>query len=58
MVNNAISAIKNTTDSVNSRRSFEVKKFIDDRQQMFWYSPAPKSETVSGELLVEVVLNY
>ena len=25
---------------------------------MFWYSPAPKSETVSDELLVETVLNY
>ena len=39
-------------------RSPEVKKFIDDHQYLFWYSPAPKSETVSDELLVEMVLNY
>ena len=36
----------------------EVKKFIEDHQELFWYSPAPKSETVSDELLVEMVLNY
>jgi len=39
-------------------RSPEVKKFIEDHQHLFWYSPAPKSETVSDELLVEMVLNY
>ena len=39
-------------------RSPEVKKFIDDHQYLFWYSPAPKSETVSDELLVEMILNY
>jgi hypothetical protein len=39
-------------------RTSEVKKFIDDHQHLFWYSPAPKSETVSDELLVEMVLNY
>ena len=39
-------------------RSPEVKKFIDDHQHLFWYSPAPKSDTVSDELLVEMVLNY
>ena len=39
-------------------RSPEVKKFIDDHQHLFWYSPAPKSETVSDELLVETMLNY
>ena len=36
----------------------EVKKFIDDHQHLFWYSPAPKSDTVSDELLVETILNY
>jgi len=36
----------------------EVKKFIEDHQHLFWHSPAPKSETVSDELLVETVLNY
>ena len=39
-------------------RSPEVKKYIDDHQHLFWYSPAPKSETVSDELLVETILNY
>ena len=39
-------------------RSPEVKKYIDDHQHLFWYSPAPKSETVSDELLVEIVLDY
>ena len=39
-------------------RSSEVKKYIDDHQHLFWYSPAPKSETVSDELLVETLLNY
>ena len=39
-------------------RTQEVKKFIDDHQHLFWYSPAPKSETVSDELLVETMLNY
>ena len=39
-------------------RTVEVKNFIDDHQYLFWYSPAPKSETVSDELLVEMILNY
>ena len=39
-------------------RNPEIKKFIDDHQHLFWYSPMPKSETVSDELLVETVLNY
>ena len=39
-------------------RTPEVKKFIDDHQYLFWYSPAPKNETVSDELLVETILNY
>ena len=37
-------------------RSIEVKNFIENRQQLFWYSPSPKSETVSDELLVETIL--
>jgi hypothetical protein len=39
-------------------RSNEVKRYIDDHQSLFWYSPAPKSESVSDDLLVEMVLNY
>jgi len=40
------------------KRTPQLKEYIDDRQYLFWYSPAPKSETVSDELLVETVLNY
>jgi len=47
-----------TIKSANSKRNLEVKKYIDDRRHLFWYSPSPKSETVSDELLVEMVLNY
>ena len=39
-------------------RTPELKKFIEDHQELFWYSPVPKSETVNDELLVEMVLNY
>ena len=39
-------------------RTSDLKKFIEDHQELFWYSPAPKSETVSDELLVETILNY
>lgn len=42
----------------NIGRTMEIKKYIEERQHLFWYSPAPKSETVSDELLVEMVLNY
>jgi hypothetical protein len=39
-------------------RTAEVKKFIDDHQELFWYTPKPKSENVTDELLVEIMLNY
>jgi hypothetical protein len=39
-------------------RSIELKQYIEDRKHLFWYSPSPKSETVSDELLVEIILNY
>jgi len=39
-------------------RSDELKQYIESRQNLFWYSPSPKSETVSDELLVETILNY
>ncbi len=39
-------------------RTPELKKFIDQRQELFWYTPAPKSEKVTDELLVETILNY
>jgi hypothetical protein len=39
-------------------RSKELKQYIEDRKNLFWYSPSLKSETVSDELLVEIILNY
>jgi len=48
--------MKNNHD--NSNRSKELKKYIEDRQNLFWHSPSPKCETVSDELLVEIILNY
>jgi len=39
-------------------RTPEIKKFIEDHQELFWYTPAPKSEMVTDELLVETILNY
>ena len=35
-----------------------VKNFIQKHQELFWYSPEDKRETVSDELLVETILNY
>jgi len=39
-------------------RSVEVRKFIEDHGCLFWYTPAPKGENVTDELLVETILNY
>ena len=39
-------------------RTQAVKDYIDHRQELFWYSPAPKNEKVSDDLLVETILNY
>ena len=39
-------------------RTQAVKDYIDRHQELFWYTPQPKSEKVSDELLVETILNY
>ena len=39
-------------------RNTEITNYINERQHLFWYSPAPKDITVSDELLVETILNY
>jgi hypothetical protein len=39
-------------------RSPEVKKYIEDRAFLFWYTPKPKGEKVTDALLVETILNY
>ena len=58
MTNDEITDIKDIMNGDNFKRSHEINKYIDDHQHLFWYSPAPKNETVSDELLVEIVLNY
>ena len=39
-------------------RTQAVKDYIDRHQDLFWYSPAPKSEKVDDALLIETILNY
>ena len=39
-------------------RTQAIKDYIDQRQDLFWYTPQPKSENVSDDLLVETILNY
>jgi hypothetical protein len=39
-------------------RTKTVKDYIRKHQELFWYSPGEKSDTVSDELLVETVINY
>jgi hypothetical protein len=36
----------------------EVKQFIREHGNLFWYIPGDKKEEVSSELLVETILNY
>jgi len=43
---------------IKNNRSEELKKYIEERQNLFWYSPSPKSESVSDELIIETILNY
>ena len=40
------------------KNSPEVKAFIRQNADLFWYVPKDKKEDVSHELLVEMVLNY
>jgi hypothetical protein len=36
----------------------EVKAFIRKHSELFWYIPEEKKEHISGEVLVEFILNY
>ena len=36
----------------------DIKKFIHDHSNLFWYTPEEKKEEISHELLVETILNY
>lgn len=36
----------------------EIKAFIREKSDLFWYTPENKKENISPELLVETILNY
>ena len=36
----------------------EIKQFILEHSNLFWYSPEDKKEEISNELLIEMVFNY
>jgi hypothetical protein len=36
----------------------EVKLFIREHSNLFWYTPDDKKEEISHEFLVETILNY
>ena len=39
-------------------RTPEIKQFILEHSDLFWYIPQDKKEDISDELLVETILNY
>jgi len=36
----------------------EIKAFIHEHSELFWYTPEDKKEEISEEFLVETILNY
>jgi hypothetical protein len=36
----------------------EIKQFIREHHNLFWYIPDDKKEKISNEFLVETILNY
>jgi hypothetical protein len=36
----------------------ELKAFIREHSNLFWYTPEDKKENISHEFLVETILNY
>jgi len=36
----------------------EIKEFIRQHSNLFWYTPEDKKEEISNEFLVETILNY
>ena len=36
----------------------EIKQFIREHSNLFWYTPEEKKEEISQEFLVETILNY
>jgi hypothetical protein len=41
-----------------SMNSPEIKQFIREHSNLFWYTPEDKKEEISNEFLVETILNY
>ena len=40
------------------KNSPEIKKFIKENSDLFWYIPDEKKADISHEVLVEFILNY
>jgi hypothetical protein len=36
----------------------EIRQFIREHSNLFWYTPEDKKEDISHEFLVETILNY
>ena len=36
----------------------DIKQFIREHSNLFWYTPEEKKEEISNELLVETIFNY
>jgi len=36
----------------------DIKQFIREHSNLFWYTPEEKKEEISHELLVETIMNY
>lgn len=36
----------------------DIKQFIREHSNLFWYTPEEKKEEISNEFLVETILNY
>jgi hypothetical protein len=36
----------------------EVKRFINEHSNLFWYTPDDRKDEISNEFLVETILNY
>ena len=36
----------------------EIKQYIREHSNLFWYTPEDKKEEISNEFLVETILNY
>ena len=43
---------------MKSTNNQEVKEFIKEHSNLFWYTPEDKKEDISLELLLETILNY